>query len=461
MRKTSICFGIVFGFLQTSSLSAQTELYSSAQVKRDLQFAYTTILQAHYNPFLYTTEEKLDSSFQFAVGSIGEDSIGSLQANTIIQRFVSSVNNGHTSLSFPVQEYIEYAQKGGTVFPLELSFEHDHVYIRNSYTNASELLPHVEILAIDERPIEAVLEELGHYTPAEDVYFEKAKVEALSFPRLYWQVYGQQETFTVSALIKGKGPVDFQLGAVSVMDGYEMKREEVLNASMYLGIENDIALLNPGSFGGDIVAFKSFIDSSFQVIRERQLGSLYIDLRNNAGGDDVFSDYLVSYIADRPFHWCSEFYLRSSAALKNHVRTNSDTTLNYAQSILKADDGEVFPFEFPPHDPQPESKRFEGQVYVLINRQTHSQAAVTAAQIVDYGWGTTMGERTGEYPSLCASLFPVALPETGFTLQLSKGYIVRVSGDTTQQGLVPMQHIVLPSNNQELLEKLSSMKPHQ
>ncbi|MEJ2006459.1 MAG: S41 family peptidase [Cyclobacteriaceae bacterium] len=53
-----------------------------------------------------------------------------------------------------------------------------------------------------------------------------------------------------------------------------------------------------------------------------------------------------------------------------------------------------------PYQPQPEDKRFKGKVYVLINRLSHSMAAVTAAQIQDYDFGILVGEETGDYPPL-------------------------------------------------------------
>ena len=73
----------------------------------------------------------------------------------------------------------------------------------------------------------------------------------------------------------------------------------------------------------------------------------------------------------------------------------------------------------------------------MINRQSHSQSAVAAAQIQDYQWGTIVGEETGDYPSLYASIFQYKLPNTGIPVNISKGYIVRVNGSTKEQGVIP------------------------
>ncbi len=57
--------------------------------------------------------------------------------------------------------------------------------------------------------------------------------------------------------------------------------------------------------------------------------------------------------------------------------------------------------------------------------------------IQDYGFGTIVGEETGDHPSLHASRFSLTLPNTGVSASVPKGYMVRVSGNTDLRGVVP------------------------
>jgi C-terminal processing protease CtpA/Prc len=123
--------------------------------------------------------------------------------------------------------------------------------------------------------------------------------------------------------------------------------------------------------------------------------------------------------------------------LKEETRQQRDTTKTFWQQVLNHENGEVYAYPFDPYQPQTEEKRFGGTVYVLVNRQSHSQSAVTAAQIQDYGFGTVVGEETGDYPSLYASVFRYPLPNTGVSVQVSKGYITRVNGSTKEEGVIP------------------------
>ena len=105
--------------------------------------------------------------------------------------------------------------------------------------------------------------------------------------------------------------------------------------------------------------------------------------------------------------------------------------------IESLEDGTVYPYIFDPYPPQPMENRFSGNVYVLVNRQTHSQAAVMAAQMQDYGFATIVGEETGDFPSLCASQYSFGLPITGLNVKVSKGHIVRVNGSKAPEGVIP------------------------
>ena len=442
----------IFAFiLTTGSIFAQS--FDKKSIASDLEFLRQSLEQTHYDLYAYTTEQAFDAVYQEVKGSIAQDSLSLLEATSLFQRLISAVNNGHTEISFPGQSYAEYAYAGGTVFPLEIAFEDGKALVRKNWSANNDIKAGAEVLAINGMPMAEILSSMYPQISAERPYFKNTKIELYSFPRLYWQVFGRQDDFEVE--IRSNGKIEpYSLKAVSVIEGYEMKRNEVLNAAMQLKFYDQSAYLNPGNFAGDEKEYQQFIDSAFTTIQARNSKNLIIDLRNNGGGDDAFSDYLVSYIANKPFKWNSSFTLKTSALLKAHVRQNYDTTLVYWRNVLSHEDGEIYDYTFEVYEPQPTQKRFTGDVYVLVNRQSHSQSAVTAAQIQDYQFGTIVGEETGDYPSLYASQFQYKLPNTGIPVKVSKGYIVRVNGSTAAQGVMPDIFIKdhLLDENDEILE---------
>jgi hypothetical protein len=433
-------FLILFFCFTISSFGQSATTFSRKAILEDLQTLSESLKDAHYNLFAYTTEEEFEARYQNVKNSIKKDSISLLEATTIFQRLISVVNNGHTEIDFPGQSYGNYAYGGGTIFPLEIAFENGKSLVRKNFSGDESITIGSEILSINGMSMEAILSKIYPQISAERPYFKNVKIELYSFPRLYWQVFGKQDDFVVE--IRTNGNIKkHTFEAVDLIDGYEMKRNEVLNAKMELKYFENSAYLNPGNFSGDEAKYQQFIDSAFTAVKKKAIQTIIIDLRNNGGGNDSFSDYLVSYIADKPFTWNSSFTLKTSKFLKNHVRQHNDTTSVFFQKILSHQDGEIYPYSFNAYQPQPKSKRFDGKVYVLINRQSHSQSAVTAAQIQDYKFGTLVGEETGDYPSLYASQFQYSLPNTGIPVKVSKGYIVRVNGSTKAEGVIPDVYI--------------------
>ena len=437
------------------AFSQQRTTFSKIEVQEDLNTLRESLEDAHYNLYAYTTKQEFDSVYQKVKSTIQSDSLNLLQTIIIFQQLISSVNNGHTEIDFPGGPYISYAHSGGTVFPLELAFENGKSLVRKNWSDISDIIPGVEVVSINGTPISQILAKIYPQLSAESLYFKNAKVELYSFPRLYWQVFGEQDDFEVE--IRSEGKVKkYNFKAVSTIEGYEARRNEILNARMTLQFFNHSAYLNPGNFSGDETRYRQFIDSAFMEINKRKCKNLIVDLRNNGGGNDSFSDYLISYFADQPFKWNSSFTLKTSAFLKEHVRQHYDTTEVFWQEVLAHENGEVYPYTFEEYAPQPQKNRFEGEVFVLINRQSHSQSTVAAAQIKDYKFGTIVGEETAEYPTLYASQFQFNLPNTGIPVKVSKGYIVRVNGNKEDKGLVPDVFIKdhLLDENDEILTGL-------
>ena len=419
----------------TNPIWAQNQ-FSKSEVLEDLDFLRNSLEEAHYNLYAYTPKAEFIQNFKEVRASVDRDSLSLLEATTLFQRVISKANNGHTEIGFPGQSYLEYAYGGGTVFPLELAFENGRALVRKNWSGNDTIETGSEVLGINGLSIAEILEHIYRQVSAERPYFKKAKIELYSFPRYYWQVFGSTDLFAVQ--LRSGGMVrSLSLHAIRALEDYEMKRTEVLNSKMQLKFSGSTAYLNPGGFGGEEEKYRRFIDSAFSEIRTRHSKNLIVDLRNHPGGEDSFGDYMVSYFADTPFKWSSDFTLRTSALLKEDTRQQRDTTKAYWREVLSHEDGEVYPYSFEEYQPQPKEKRFSGTVYVLVNRQSHSQSAVTAAQIQDYGFGIIVGEETGDYPSLYASVFRFELPATGVSVQVAKGHVVRVNGSTAEQGVIP------------------------
>ncbi|MAD97510.1 MAG: peptidase S41 [Flavobacteriaceae bacterium] len=425
---------LILGF--TTAIHSQQ--FSKKEVLEDLRYLKFSLEDTHIDLYAHTSKEAFESNFELMKSKVLKDSLTLLETTNLFQRVVAQINNAHTVINFPVQSYYEFIDSEGMMFPLELVLENGKVLVRKNWSTEDRISVGDELEKINGIPIEDILQKIYPIISAERPYFKNALIESFSFPRYYWQVFGEEKVFELEIVQKGINRT-YKIAAV-LASRYESDRvdEDVIQQNWKFDIHSkEIAYLRPGKFSGDLPKYQEFIDASFQKINQERIPNLIIDLRNHPGGDDSFGDYLVSFIADKPFQWYSKFELRTSAILKELVRKKSDTTTAYSKSILSHKDGEVFPYQWQKKHPKPQHMRFKGRVYVLVNRHSYSQSTVTSAQIQDYGFGIVVGEETAEFPNLHASIFDFELPITKIKVRVPKGRIKRVSGIETEQGLMP------------------------
>lgn len=425
------------------SLQMSAQKFSKADVLSDLEYLRSSLEATHFDLYAHTSKEEFERNYlesQHQIHSqIKRDSLPLLEVVKLFQKVVAKANNAHTRIAFAdyVKPYIAYVQSGGSVFPLEVAIENGKVLVRRNWSANTNIGQGAELKSINGMPIQEIFRKIYPQIAAERMYFKHAQLEGFTLPRFYWQIFGEHKSFDVEVVADGRHSA-LKLEAIRALEDYEMKREDILKQDWELEFHsNEAVYLRPGAFGGDEERYRRFIDSAFVEIKARNVENLIIDLRNHPGGDDSFGDYLVSYIADKPFKWASTFQLKTSALLKEDVRKNRDTTEAFWESVLSHKDGEIFDYDFGFFEPQPEANRFQGKLYVLVNRQSYSQSTVTAAQIQDYGFGQIVGEETSEHPDLFASIFTYELPKTGIKVDVPKGKIQRVSGIETGRGVIP------------------------
>lgn len=226
-------------------------------------------------------------------------------------------------------------------------------------------------------------------------------------------------------------------------------------------LAGNVGYLRPGPFynteartgaeAWDVSGFRGFVDEAFGSFLAAGVQRLIIDLRGNPGGDSLFSDVMVAWFADRPFQFFSSFRVRVSpeSTAANQARLDHDAAAagpisrQYAQLYGRARPGDVVPFEVPPSQPR-SGETFRGRVYLLVDRQTYSNAVAVAATVQDYGFGSILGEETSDMATTYGAMERFRLPRTGIMVAYPKAFIVRPNGDLRSRGVVPDVPIRIP-----------------
>lgn len=428
-------------------------------VRADFSVLYQTLQEAHFDLYAHRSKADYDRYYQALLASIRAPMDATAVA-VLFQKFTAYGRIGHARIDAPIAAFVTHLQGGGTFLPLFIRVDGDRVMLTETADEGGSLRAGAEIVAIDGVPIRQVLDRLSTYVSAERPYMAHAQMEE-SFPALLWLDRGAVDAVTVTAKIASE-TVMVPVRAIT----FEQRRALVakfptpavpvdFGTREYRLLDGGVAYLRPGPFfnteaAGDgpapsyeASASHRFIDDSFGKVIASGVTDLLIDLRNNPGGDNSFSDPMVAWFADRPFRFTSAFMLKASAATKaDYARRRAAGTpidadfRRQMEAEERQPNGVRYRYELPMVAPHPEP-RFQGRVWVLINRHSYSNATSVAALVQDYKFGQVIGEETADVASNYASTQHFTLPGTGIVVAYPKSHFLRPNGKDEVAGVVP------------------------
>jgi hypothetical protein len=428
--------------------------FSADQVKQDFKYLYITLEESHYNLYVNTPKVKFDKEFHKIYNSI-KDSLNILEVYRIFQPFVAFSKIGHCRCdnSFIGDIYGSYIGSGGTVFPINIIIKNNKMIIIDDYSYNKNIKNGDELVSINGKSSSTILGNIYSFLSGENDYYINTLVDLFTFPRLNWLLNGPCDSFSIRIKNKKNGLIKLNVPAINAGKYEELHagKKQDDDSGRKLKFIDGISYILPGPFlnansDGNLSNVKThekgefinFIDSAFSEIHKAGSKNLIFDLRDNLGGDNTFSDEMLAFIADKPFKFCSKFSVKTSKKTKEFWKQLNDTSLDYLKTqILDTPNGEAFDIQVPEHNFRKDSLRFQGKVYVLINRHSYSQTAMTAAQIQDYHFGILIGEKTSELASSYSSIHQYELPNTKIAVVYPKAYTVRPNGDNRFEGVTP------------------------
>lgn len=429
--------------------------FSAEQVKADLKYLYKTLHEAHYDLYAHTRKDVFEKEYKRIEASI-QSPLTLHEIHNLFQPFVALSNIGHCHIGY---HFGQYGGEGNTLFPFDVIVREGRVLISRNYITDARFVPGDELISLNGRPINDVVIEIEKHIAGERRYIKDAQLEGISFPRLFWFVHGNRDSYSVQVKKKSGETISAQVEAVKART-FDQERGGNIPCRFerdFKILDRDTAYLYPGpffNFSGekmyDDAAFLRFLESSFTEISKSKVGNLIVDLRDNPGGNNSFSDPMIAYFASKKFRFCSKYYLKTSRVLKDFWTHEVPKSIDMAdpeiarlsQAILSHPDGEKFEYTMADYAPRTDALRFRGKVYVLINRHSYSNATSAAAVIQDYGFGELIGEETSDVPTSHASGASFDLPITKIKVTYPKGYFIRPSGDRKLKGVIP-DHLVI------------------
>jgi C-terminal processing protease CtpA/Prc len=470
---TVACAAMCYAAEPDPGVPANTERrFSVDEARSELQALYRGLQSAAYDLYAFTTKAELERAYDEVDRTLdradpasstakpsGPLTLTRFEVKTRLQLFAAAVRMGHARVEGPASDWAQHVQGEGRSFPLSLRFVKGRAYVSQNLSGVDGVRRGDELLAIDGQPMSQWRQRTARHVSAETDAMADSILE-YDFPMYLWVEAGARENFDVEIKQAGR-PNTFHMRArtAAEQERFRANQPPALDLEHPLRdarvLPGGIGYLRPGAFynmeaktgtdAWDVSGFRAFIDDAFRNFISKDARSLIIDLRGNPGGDSLFSDVMVAWIADRPFRFYSQFKVRVSpeAIAANDKRIAEDAAAagpvsqQYRQLYARAKPGDVVDFETPMTPPRPADQRFRGKVYALVNRQSYSQAVAVAATLQDYKFATIIGEPTADMATTYGSMEQFVLPITGTRVGFPKAHIVRPNGDERSAGVQP------------------------
>ena len=439
--------------------------FAPEELRADFAQMYRGLESAHFDLYAFTPKSELDRRYAQVLQKIDRP-MTKLEAKILFESFAARVRMGHSRIDSPTAEWNAYRKSGGKGFPLSIRIVDERVYVAGNLSGLEAIKPGDEITRLNGRSMSSWLERTERHVSAETPYMAHSLME-YDFAIYLWVELGAADAFDIVTR-RGASPVQSthlparsseEMEAVRRLQPPGLDLENPLRDAKLL--DGGVAYLRPGPFYNaeaktgadewDVSGFRQFIDRAFDEFLKAKASRLIIDLRGNPGGDNLFSDVMVAWFATKPFRFASQFKIKVSAEsvaanaarIANDAEAAGPISRQFADLYARSRIGDVVDFAIPEASPRA-GTRFEGRVFVLIDRQSYSNAVAVAALVQDYRFGTIVGEATSDMATTYGAMEQFGLEHTGLKVGYPKARLVRPNGDLRARGVTPDVSIRVP-----------------
>ncbi|PSL30981.1 S41 family peptidase [Chitinophaga ginsengisoli] len=435
--------------LLTGMLGRAQRVFTPQELRTDFTIIRQALEEAH--PGLYRFQTKAQADQEFAtIEKLLKKGMTEYEFYRLVNPLIAAIGDGHVKFHRAGRPDDLHAFFENGYLPLRLYFKEGNAFVLGSYGGEEKLSPGTRILSINGEDMAHIVARLFRNIYA-DGTIQSARYAALNsdFASYYGLFTGPSAQFSIAykeaAGKKGK----IVLKAISAKDIQLAAPPEPPYSVSFP--TKDVALLRIAVFmeNEGMPPFRDFLDSIFRQIREKQIHSLIIDLRNNEGGTDRLGMQLNAFIARAPFRYYDKLTVTGVGPYSFAAYATFPPEMEYLkQFVEKVGDEYHFTYSEGLKMMNPEANAFTGNVYILQNGRSFSVTAEFTAIVKDNRNAVFIGEESGGtmQGNSSGGFAMVTLPNTHLGLDVPLlGYYMHLQNPYAIDKGVPTDHIVIPS----------------
>ncbi len=465
---------------KTLTDSLRDKVLSPAAMQSDFRYLRRALQETHPGLYRYRTREEMSHEMDSVDALLNRD-MSFYSYYRLLAALMADIRCAHSGI-LPRRNLMGVLA-AGRGFPYGVIYVGNHAYVTLSAAPDTIVKPGYEILSINGLAIDSVTAILlGHLWS--DGYIVTGKLRTLAdafFCFYYYLFVDQPDYFSITC----KGPtgliVNVKEDAVSFADYENIAAANPVNAAMLkiygprsrlnrakpqrldIHKEQDAAVMTIRSFGigrtGDQAVEKmtDFWKKSIKEIRDKKVGNLIIDLRDNPGGWDNEGEVLFTYLIDSPAYYYRRFHLVTDSSEFLQLSSISKEELKHLKDELIPEKDGTFTVKEEYNKTlarqYPQKDRFTGRVYFLVNGGSASSAGEFSAVAHSNKLGVFVGEETqGNYTGGNGGEFiPLVLPQTRIFVNIPLLYYDNAVVTPAQVGRGTIPDYFVPYNIKDIL----------
>ncbi|KAA9338935.1 S41 family peptidase [Adhaeribacter soli] len=448
------------GFKNKSKVKA-IPTFKPEQLRADFAIFHKALQEAHPGLYRYTSKPTFKTRFDSVYFSLSrphteQDFYKSLKY------LVTNIRCANTILKTANRTEPEFPYHTDQLFPVQLYFNNGKAYALNSFTDSAAVPANAEIVAINGRKMNYQVSDLMPYVSFADGQVTSSKYRELgdNFSG-YIATFGEAKPVYEITFRTGDNFRTVRANAAKLEQVRKVKlKDEAFKKLPAWSLEfqdKKIAVLTLATFQPDksLPDFEEFLETAFAKIKNSEVKTLIIDLRDNKEGNDKYGALLYAYLTDKPFRFYRQINTNTNRRFTflkyGHVPLN----FFFYRRLLKMNPDSTFRYTYHSNlkEQKPQLNAFAGNLYILQSGRTFGSAAEFAAVAHSRKRATIIGQETaGAYRGSNGGKYvQVKLPNSKFELSIPL-WAISLDVDEKQnlnRGVLP-QYPASPTSEQIL-----------